>query len=1310
MAIDLSTLMSQQREVVTTLDRPLFVSAGAGSGKTFTLTRRILWALSPESGPYVEHLDGVLAITFTKDAAAEIRERVRAALIDAGMDEEALSVDDAWISTIHGMCARILRAHALELGLDPEFSVLEETAAAELMDQAVDHVLSRVGLGGGVRGSGHGERPFAALLGWYRLEGEPSPFGGARGASVREYVRRLLELSCALPGGMDDVRLWRGKVDFSGLRDMYRELSGGTAAQAAAAQTALEALDAFEAGPRDARSLSTCMMACLAKMPRAGKAFPKERVALLKAEAADAFINAHIACGEPALDQLLELAREVEAEYRRLKRECAAMDNNDLLRRTYEAFRDHEPVRAAFRDRFRLVMIDEFQDTDQQQVDLIGYLAGEGGRALCTVGDAQQSIYRFRGAEVEVFRRQQTAVAGADGGEGDDGGEGGEGGSAGPVSRDCAPAAGKLVKLVRNFRSHAEILQYVARVFDGRGGAGGLMSDFLDLEPDSGRRDGLAVPGASRRQAVLVAGGSTEERAAAKAAAIAHRFRALADAGQPVGGMVLLLGAMTRAETYAAAFRAAGLDCVIAGGSVFAAAPEVGAVRSLVCALANPIDTAQGLASLLASPMFALGVQEFLALATDADPRTGEVRRRNIDVGLMSDDDASGLGPLPLLDRARAVMRAALSRVGRDPLAAIARDVVDASGWFARLERRGPEGQAVAANVLKALDAIGEAEAQLGNAPRRIALAYDAFLAGKQAPGALNEEGGDAVRILTVHASKGLEFSVVAVADCFSTRPAEGCLQTRRGPSGVEAVAVPDIFDRVTLPDGSSVTAEKVRTKFRDLSRRGGWLAPELIDDVSASDSAAARFVELREETSRLDEEERARLLYVAMTRARDVLILAMDARVGSEDKVPTAKLSEDGDLTGRVLDRILPDAGLDSDRLSFPNAQPGDFELIALEEFAYGGEMHAASVPAGDEGAEASSSAGAEQSAPAAMAGDCVTASARQVEAAPEGAGDAQAADSPGTPLDASAAEGDPDSPSSGPLDTFTLAYPAEVRFSMVPEPPEPRESYSYSSVAAAMHGAGEDRAQEGAGLESIQAADALNAAALPAEPIPGAPVELPAIAPEIGELVDVVPDALEGDGEPPRAVCGGSAASGARASAATVEGDPLALGSAFHAAAQWMVEMGADAVPAARLDAFCRTWGCTAAQRARLEGALARWASSDVRREALAWPLVRAEAPFFAPGSRVLSAFGAYAEGSIDLLCTDPADPSRALVIDYKTGGAPDEPVDALQSRHALQARIYADALHAAGYARVTCRFVRVEQPDSEDPSQPQVVTFEL
>ena len=389
--MDLSTLMPQQLQVVKTLDRSLFVSAGAGSGKTFTLTRRIVYALSPESGPFVEHLEQVLAITFTKDAAAEIRDRVRRALIEEGMDEEALTVDDAWISTIHGMCSHILRAHALELGIDPEFTVLTDTD--EVMDQAVEHVLGRATA---PDAAPELAASLKALYAWYPMAGEGGPFGA--GTTIKGLVRDLLELSSQLPGGMDDVRVAHGQADTSALADAYRAALGASKAATEKAQVALDAIDAFEASDKTMEDAARLMMSC--GMPRASKAFPKEQVELLKAEAADAFINIVLACGGPALDALVGLARAVEAEYRALKADQSALDNNDLLRMAYEALRDYPAIRAAYEGRFKMVMIDEFQDTDQMQVDLIRYLTGAGERALCTVGDAQQSIYRFRGAEV----------------------------------------------------------------------------------------------------------------------------------------------------------------------------------------------------------------------------------------------------------------------------------------------------------------------------------------------------------------------------------------------------------------------------------------------------------------------------------------------------------------------------------------------------------------------------------------------------------------------------------------------------------------------------------------------------------------------------------------------------------------------------------------------------------------------------------------------------------------------------------------------------------------------------------------------
>ena len=1208
--MDLSTLMPQQLQVVKTLDRPLFVSAGAGSGKTFTLTRRIVYALSPESGPFVEHLDQVLAITFTKDAAAEIRDRVRRALIEEGMDEEALTVDDAWISTIHGMCSRILRAHALELAIDPEFTVLTDTN--ELMDQAVEHVLGRATA---PDAAPELAASLKALYAWYPMAGEGGTFGA--GTTIKGLVRDLLELSSQLPGGMDDVCVARGQADTSALADAYRSALGASKAATEKAQAALDAIDAFEASGKTMEDAARLMMSC--GMPRASKAFPKEQVELLKAEAADAFINIVLACGGPALDALVALARAVEAEYRALKAGQSALDNNDLLRMAYEALRDYPAIRAAYEGRFKMVMIDEFQDTDQMQVDLIRYLTGAGERALCTVGDAQQSIYRFRGAEVEVFRRQERKV----------------GSSAAPETAVASDApAGELVKLVRNFRSHDEVLRYVARVFDGD--TGGLMQGFLDLEPSDDREDKLKAK-ASRRQALFVVGGNTQERTQAKARAIAERFRALADKKQPQGSMVLLLGRMTNADVYAQAFRDQGLDCVIAGGSVFAQAAEVQTVRALVCALANPADTAQGLMPLLASPMFALGAQEFLALATKLDEQTGETARRNIDAGIMSDSDVPGLQNLPLVTRAREVLRYALRRVGRDSFAAIARDVVNASGWFVRLVQRGPEGKAIAANVLKALDAVAEAEAELGNSPRSIALAFDRFLAGKEAPGALNEEGDGAVRIMTVHASKGLEYPVVAVAECFGVRKSSGAAQMGRVEGGAQVVALPARFDGVKLADGTFVKGDDVKKQFEHAFKGKGtslWLPPELMEDVCATGSPAEAFARLRNDDLQLSLEERARLLYVAMTRARELVILAMDVGV-SRGKVTAPTFDVETDLTYDVLRRILPTDALgmpqlDSDRLVFDNSKPGDYELISLADFTFGEQAFEANASLDAEG--------------------------RLVR------GDADAADN--------AARSTVPGPADPKPDSFELVYPQAVGVRMGICPYPMRDSYSYSSIAAALHAETEDRAAE---------------------------AHVP---------MDEAGDDAESDG---------SEMTDADVAAVEPAGNPMALGSAFHAACQWLIEMGVDALPAERADALARLWCLTPEQRERFDVALDRWLKSAVRADLLAWPCVRAEVPFFSLGceDEDIARYGAYAEGAIDVLATDPADPSHALVIDYKTGGTPDETPEQLLEKHALQARVYSDVLHKAGFEAVTVKFVRVEQADPTlfvNPAEPQVVTYNL
>lgn len=132
--MNLDSCKEGQRLTITTFDRPLMVAAGAGSGKTFTLTRRIAYGLLAGEGKSggLRSVDEVLAITFTVKAAAELRDRIRGLLREEGLVEESLKVDDAWVCTIGSMAARILRENAFEVGIDPAFEVVDEAEASYL--------------------------------------------------------------------------------------------------------------------------------------------------------------------------------------------------------------------------------------------------------------------------------------------------------------------------------------------------------------------------------------------------------------------------------------------------------------------------------------------------------------------------------------------------------------------------------------------------------------------------------------------------------------------------------------------------------------------------------------------------------------------------------------------------------------------------------------------------------------------------------------------------------------------------------------------------------------------------------------------------------------------------------------------------------------------------------------------------------------------------------------------------------------------------------------------------------------------------
>ena len=622
--------------------------------------------------------------------------------------------------------------------------------------------------------------------------------------------------------------------------------------------------------------------------------------------------NVALALAHPLASELMALAREVTARFEGAKRAACKLDNDDLLVRTLDAFERCPDIAARYERRFKLVMVDEFQDTSQLQIDMIARLAGPRCAHLCTVGDAQQSIYRFRGADVNVYEAHKKAMR--------------------------ADEVGALyVELTKNFRSHGDVLSFVDRVFEQSTVFG---EAFMSLEPNEQRPSCYrgSAPRIDLVLSVQPAGRGTGVRTAdakrAGAEAIARRFAALREDGHAPGDMVVLLGKMSRAGMYAEALRAEGFECVVTGGSLFASAPEVRVVARFVEALANPANTA-ALFEVLTSDMMRLSADDLLVLTTEEDPETGCVRRRDLDRGFARlASRADGLPPrlahaVRLFERARDESRTR-------PVATVVRDAVVRSGWMARLEEEGAAGTARAANVLKAVRLVDrlETERHLGLASTARALADELAVGLKEAPGALSGAGGDVVKIMTIHASKGLEFPVVALADFADARAGSGKLLVETCGAIARASLAPaaslEAFPQLAKRSGAAAAGDGEDDADLLAARRlvEGEDGPACALGASSCTQAAYR-AQLARRAADEELAEARRKLYVGLTRASEALVVAMDAKAPSAGKPPAYAPLVDDIRSALCGDGDFPEGVAE---LPYGGTAPARFERILVQ------------------------------------------------------------------------------------------------------------------------------------------------------------------------------------------------------------------------------------------------------------------------------------------------------------------------------------------------------------------------------------------
>ena len=841
-----------QEKTIKTLDKPLFVAAGAGSGKTFTLTQRIVWALKEGSGadgkPYLSSLDQALIITFTNAAATEIKERVREALEKEGLHSAALQVDDAWIGTIHGMCSRILKIHALDLGLDPEFEIINDMTRNQLVNISIEEVLRELSQ----------DESYAEFL---------STYAGNRDA-LKSRIETLISYAQSSPVGMDAISFVGDSSDLEVLKAELEDLDA-----------ALEALRVAIAAtkPDEAKQLQSVQSELSSKLQQHlvlsltdfDQAFwdtlqkalkigrSSKEIKIVKDEAAYQLKVCSALFGliqDMSEGQCLkDVTEQVYKLFKQKKRAVGGLDNDDLLHLTAQVFEERPEIAAVYTDKFKLVMVDEFQDTDQQQVQMIKSLSGKDAQYLTTVGDAQQSIYRFRGADVDVFFRRQAEV-----------------------SEDLQP------RLVNNFRSHNEILRFVAKVCS----ADGMIPNFMDL---SAGREEPATPFIAHSPRVYFEVTKFEKSGNSKpgdevtrnqlvAYQLADRINTLMqDENIQAKDVAILMKSVKKAQPYIEALRTFGIESVVSGASTFGEQPEVQLIGSLLQALANMYDSYEGLFPVLSSEIFSLDASDLLLLGTNFGENGQRITNRDIAESVVNDACNPPFEISPKLKNALEVLSNARSSLSNKRVSDVIKKVVLDAGWISRLQKMGNEGQSKIANIFAALEQIDSLQTDLSVGVASVARTFSQWCStAKESPKVLHCSTQNAVTFMTIHASKGLEFPVVAVVGAVSDS------KSGAGSKPFLHVRKDDSYQIVF-----SSSSKKLHELYDDCHE-----VPTSIDECKSL-LEWRMFLETQE--NEFEEQEQNRRLYVALTRAREAVILTSTIDLTKEGISPryTRKITD---------------------------------------------------------------------------------------------------------------------------------------------------------------------------------------------------------------------------------------------------------------------------------------------------------------------------------------------------------------------------------------------------------------------------------
>jgi ATP-dependent helicase/nuclease subunit A len=837
----------EQAQALDVSRSSVVLSAGAGCGKTFVLAERFVRALE---GPSAIPLGRIVALTFTKKAARELRDRIRAECrvrLEEGHDTARWrsilrGLEAAKISTFHAYCGEILRRHAVEARVDPGFAVLDEAVALSIRETALagsirERLAARdpdlielaveLGLGPvwealddllGNRSVGDiqtwaDREPAEVVAGWrevWEREVCPQMISGflADTAPCRALIAATSTENPKIRTRLDQVadildRL--GPLADDELIVTLGELVSVAIVQGLAAklwpsaETHKAFKDHFESIRKKAKKLAEVVMVDL----------PASQVAATQGL------------------MLARLAVHAQEAYDRAKQARGVLDNDDLLALTRQLLTSPEGrAREEVAGSVDLILVDEFQDTDPVQSEILEAIGGPGllDGKLFLVGDFKQSIYRFRGAKPKLFLdyRERVAMEGRK-------------------------------SLSENFRSVPAILDF----------ANTLFIELLGTPPEPLRPGGNQAladlpPAVEFLWPPVVEGSASAKldvgnRRREEARRIARHLRARIDEGWTVrdrkaggvrradaGDIAFLFRSLTDSSEYEKALVEEGFDFHVVGGSGFYAQQEVLDLVNVLTAIDDPLD-AVAMAGALRSPFFSLSDDAlyWIATASKGRPHVGLDRC-----------DGPFLDALPEADRPRAVRARTLFedwRAVKDrlPIASLVERILDDSGYEGALlgESLGDRKRANARKLVRMARSFDEPGGfTLADFVSR--LRADLREATKETQAATTDEEGAIVRLMSIHQAKGLEFPIVVIPD----------LDRKRPPQKGRVAFDPELGPLVNAVVDSEAAED---------------------DGSEAGSGQSLGWTVYRHRERRADDEEALRLFYVATTRARDSLVIS---------------------------------------------------------------------------------------------------------------------------------------------------------------------------------------------------------------------------------------------------------------------------------------------------------------------------------------------------------------------------------------------------------------------------------------------------